>query len=142
MKRGSGAAVWRIFENGIEPLDVADLQDAIVLLRDLDQLGGLRGILGHRLFDEDVFALREQRFGDFKMRDGGGDDVQRVAGGGGFGDGIEDARIVLRGDFAGRVGVGVVNAGEFDLSGGGEFGVDANVILAERAGAEDGDFDF
>ena len=35
----------------------------------------------------------------------------------------------------------VENAGEFHLAGGGEFRINADVILAERAGAEDGDFD-
>jgi hypothetical protein len=50
--------------------------------------------------------------------------------------------LVFLGDFAGGFGVRVVNAGEFNLSGGGEFGVNARVMLAERAGAEDGDFDF
>jgi hypothetical protein len=30
MKRGSGDGGFEIFENGIEPLDVADLQDAIL----------------------------------------------------------------------------------------------------------------
>ena len=120
---------------------MADLQDAILLLRELDQFGGLRGVVGHRFFDQHVFALREQRFGQLEMRDGGRDDVQRVAGGGGFGDGIENARVVFGGDFAGGLGVGVINAGEFDLSGGGQFGVDADVFFAERAGAEDGHFD-
>ena len=57
MKRGSVATRFEIFENGIEPLDVADLQDAILLLRELDQFGGLRGVVGHRFLDQDVFAL-------------------------------------------------------------------------------------
>jgi hypothetical protein len=38
--------------------------------------------------------------------------------------------------------MGIVNAGEFDLSGGMEFGVNTGVMLTERTGAEDGDFDF
>ena len=76
------------------------------------------------------------------MRGGGRDDVQRVAGGGGLGDGSEDAQLVFLGDFAGGFGVRVVNAGEFHLAGGVEFGINAGVMLAERAGAEDGDFDF
>jgi hypothetical protein len=40
-------------------------------------------------------ALIQQFFGDFKMRGGGSDDVQRVAGGGGFGDGIENPGLVF-----------------------------------------------
>ena len=73
-----GGDGFEIIENGIEPLDVADLQDAIFLLRELDEFGGLRGVVGHRFFDEHVFALREQLFGEFKMRGGGRDDVERV----------------------------------------------------------------
>ena len=66
----------------------------------------------------------------------------RVAGGGGLGDGVENARAVFGGDFAGGVGGRVVNAGEFHLAGGGQFGVDADVFFAQRAGAEDGDANF
>ena len=137
-----GGDVFEKFENGIEPLDVADLQDEIFFLREFAQLGGLRGAVGHRFFDEDVFAGGEQLFGDVKMRGGGRDDVQRVAGGGGFGDGGENVQLVFRGDFAGGFGVRVVNAGEFHRAGGVEFGINAGVMLAERAGAENGDFDF
>ena len=50
--------------------------------------------------------------------------------------------VVFGGDFAGGVGVGVENAGELNLPGGGEFGVNAGVILSERADAEDGHADF
>ena len=75
------------------------------------------------------------------MGGGGGDDVEGVGTGGGFGGGVKDADVVPDGDFGRGVGVGVKHAGEFDLAGGGEFGVDANVLLAERAGAEHGDFD-
>jgi len=79
---------------------VADLQDAIFLLGNLNQFGGLLGAVGHRLFDENVFALREQLFGDIKMRGGGRGDVQRVAGGGGLGDGSENVQMVFLRDFA------------------------------------------
>jgi hypothetical protein len=107
-----GGDGFKINENGIEPLDVADLQDAILLLREFAQLGGLLGAVGHRFFDEDVFALLQQQFGEFKMRGGGRDDVQRVGGGSGFGDGVENAHIVFGGDFAGGFGRRIVNAGE------------------------------
>jgi len=49
-----GRCGFEIFENGIEPLDVADLQDAIFPLRELHEFGGLGGVVGHRFFDEDV----------------------------------------------------------------------------------------
>jgi hypothetical protein len=137
-----GRGGFQIMKNGIEPLDVADLQDAVFLLRNLNQLGGLRGIVGHRLFDQDVPALLEQLFRDLKMSRGGRDNVERVAGSGGFGDGIENVRVVPGRDFAGSIRIRVENAGEFHQTGGGEFGVNADVILTERAGAKNGDFDF
>ena len=136
-----GGDGFEIFKNGIEPLDVADLQNAIVLPGQLDEFGGLGGVVGHRFFHQHMLALLQQRFGQIKMRGRGRDDVQGVAGGGGFGDGIKNARTVFGGDFARGVGVGVEDAGEFHLAAGGEFGVDADVVLSQRAGAEDGDFD-
>ena len=45
-------------------------------------------------------------------------------------------------DFSGGVGIRVENAGEFDKTGGGEFGVNADMVLAERTGAKDGYPDF
>ena len=128
-------------ENRIEPLDMADLQDAILLLREFAQFGGLLGAVGHRFFDQDVFALLQQQFGEFKMRGRGRDNIQRVGGGSGLGDGVENARIMFGGDFAGGFGRRIVNAGEFNLSRRRQLGVDADVVLSERPGAEDGDFD-
>jgi len=129
-------------ENRIEPLDVADLQDEIFLLREFAQFGGLLGTVGHRLLDEDMFALCEQLFGDVKMRRRGRDDVQRVARVGGLGDGGEDAQLMFLGDFFGGVPVRIVNAGEFNVTGGVEFGINAGVMLTEGTSAEHGDFDF
>ena len=60
--RVSGHA-FEILENGIEPLDVTDLQDALALLRQFHQFGGLRGVVGHRLLHQHVLALLQQRFG-------------------------------------------------------------------------------
>ena len=138
---GFGRSGLEKFENGIEPLDVADLQDEIFLLRQFAQLGGLGGTIGHRLFDEDVFAGGEQLFGEVKMRRRGRGDVQRIAGSRSFGDGIEDVQLVFCGDGARGFGVRIVNAGEFNGPSGVEFGVNAGVMLTERPGAENGDFD-
>ena len=44
-------------------------------------------------------------------------------------------------NFPGGVGIRVENAGELHQTGAGEFSVNADVVLAERAGAENGDFD-
>jgi hypothetical protein len=46
------------------------------------------------------------------------------------------------GDPAGGVGNHIIDTDELDFAGGREFGVDAGVFLAQRAGAEDGDADF
>ena len=40
------------------------------------------------------------------------------------------------------LGDGVVDADELDLPRGGQLGVNAHMLLAQRAGAEDGHFDF
>src|SRR5664280_1032748 len=76
------------------------------------------------------------------MRGGGRDDVERVGIFSGFGDGIENAQFMFRGDFFCRVGMRVENSREFDLSRFFECGINPRMMLTERAGAEDGDFDF
>src|SRR5262245_46322194 len=90
-----------VFENRIEALDVSDLKDAVVLGGKLDQFGSLRGVIGHRFFEQQMFALLQQRFGDFEMRGGGGNDVESVTGLGGLGDGTESANPVFVGELAG-----------------------------------------
>ena len=121
---------------------MADLQHAILLLRELDQFGGLRGVVGHRFLDQDVFALlRAIALAMSKCVVVGVTMFSASLAAAASAMELKTRSIVFRGDFAGGFGVGVVNAGEFDLSGGGEFGINADVMLPERAGAEDGDFD-
>jgi hypothetical protein len=137
-----GRDAFNKFENGIEPLDVADLQNQIFFLREFAKFGGLRGIIGHRFFDKDVFAAREQSFCDFKMRGRRRDDVQRVGIFGGFSNGIKIFYVVLRGKFFCGFGVRVENSREFYVAGFFQFGINACVMLAERTGAEHGNTDF
>lgn len=139
---GFGRGGLEKFENGIEPLDVADLENEIFLEREFAEFGGLRGFASHWFLDEDVFTGGEELLGDFVMRGGGRGDVQRIAGGSGFGDGCEYVQLVFLRDATGGFRVGVVDACEFDLASGVKFGINAGVMLTERPGAENGDFDF
>ena len=66
-------------EDRIEPLDMADLKHAAVCRRELGELSRMGGRIRDGLFDEEVFAPREEDFSDFVMRvgrraDGGGID--------------------------------------------------------------------
>ena len=78
MKRGSGAAVSRYLKTGLNRSTWPTCRTQFFCCASWIEFGGLRGVVGHRFFDEDVFALREQLFGEFEMRGGGRDDVQRV----------------------------------------------------------------
>ena len=89
-----------------------------------------------------MFPLCEQLLGDVEMCGGGRDDVERVAGGGGLGDGREHAQLMFLCDFASGFSVRIINAREFHLTGGVQFSIDAGMMLTERACAEHGDFDF
>ena len=73
----------QVVEDRVEPLDVADLQHAVVLPGQAHEVGGLPGVVGHRFLDEQVFALLEQRLGQVVMRDRGRDDTQGVRSRGG-----------------------------------------------------------
>ena len=119
---------------------MADLQDAIVLLRELDQFGGLRGVVGHRFLDEDMFAALQKQLGQLEVRDGGGDDADGVGVVGNFRDRTQRVGVMFGRDVAGDLVIGVVDADEVHQTGGGHLGVDAHMLLAERAGAENGDF--
>ena len=134
--------VFKIFENGIKPLDVSNLQHAIFLLRELDEFARLGAAIRHRLFNEYVFALGEQWFGNFKMRCRGRGDVQRIGILRGLGNGTENLRAMFSPDPVRGIGVGVADPGELDLPGLFQFRIDARMVLAERADAQDGDADF
>ncbi len=75
-----GGHAFQVGEDGIEPFDVADLQHAAVLLRELDQFGRLGSVIGHRLLDQHVPPLLEQRLGQVEVRRGGRNDVHGVTG--------------------------------------------------------------
>jgi hypothetical protein len=137
-----GGDTFEILEDGIEALDVADLEDAAVLVRKLDQLGGLRGVVGHRLLDQNVLASKDQLFGEIEVSGGRRNDAEGIGGFGGFGNGREDAGARFLSDAAGSVGSDIVHSGKLNFAVVGEFSVDARVFLAERSGAEDGDTDF
>ena len=132
---------FEVFENRVEPLDVADLKDAAVLLRELDQFCRLVCVVGHRFFDEHMLALLEQGFGEVEMRRRGRHNVQRVARVDGLGHGAESAHAVFCGDLPRRFSDHVVNAGKLDQRRIRQFRINARVFLAERTDTEHRDFD-
>ena len=101
----------------------------------LHQLRGLRGAVGHGFFDQQVFALLQEDLRQFKMGVSWGDDAEGFAGLGGIGGRGKGLDAILFGEALGGLRLKVVNAGEFDRTGGGEFGIDAGVLLAEGARA-------
>jgi hypothetical protein len=110
---------------------VANLQHAVFLLRELDEFACLRAAIRHRFFNEYVFSLREQGFGDFKMGRGGSGDVQGVGILSGFGNGIENLRAMFASDFIRRIGICVIEPSKLDLAGLFQFRIDARVVLAQ-----------
>ena len=142
MKRGSVRDGFKVVEDGIEPLDVADLQDAILLPGQLDEFGRLRGVVGHRLFDEHVFALLEQRPGEVKMRDRGRDNAQRRRWRRPASATEPNTRAL---SFLAAICCAVsASASKMPANSTcparGQIRVNARVFLAERAGAQHGDF--
>jgi len=109
-----GRDCFQVFENRIEPFDVADLQDATVLLRKLNQLGGLRGVVGHRFLDQQMFSLLKQSPGKLVMRRGRSDNAQGIAGRGRLSQGTESPHAMFVCDLSRRFRDHIVNASEFD----------------------------
>ena len=132
---GFGDDLFQIIENRVEPLDVADLEDAVVSPGQLDQLRGLGRVAGHGFFDQNMFAAVQEFAGDIEVGGGGRDDVERIAGCGGFGNRPEHPGVMFCGDLAGSLKVRIEDTGQDDSSGGGQFGVDADMVLPEGSGA-------
>ncbi len=130
----------RRHHRGIEPLDVAHLQDAALACRDHDQPVGLIERRGHGLFDQHVQAGIEKAAADLRV----------ISGGHGEADGVHTRdgqrvqianhlRSEFRGDLRRAIGVGVHHAGEFHAV---KFAPDADVVPAELSGADHGHANF
>jgi len=127
-----------VAEGGVESFDVADLENQAILLSKVDQFGGLKGSLGHRFFDEDMFAGGKERFADLEMSVGWGDYAESIRGLGGGLNGWESDGAALVGDFLRDRVVGIENAREKKCAslGAGEFSVNARVLFPERPGSD------
>ena len=128
----------QIVENRVEPLDVADLQHAVVALGQAHQLGRPVGVVRHRLFDKKMFALLEQRLGQGVVRDRRRDDAQRIGRPGGGLDRVQSHGAVFRGDRLGQGVVGVVHADQLDGTLPVHFTVNPRMLPAKRANAQHG----
>ena len=133
-----GGDLLQIFQYRVEPLEVADLQHQPARLCQPHQLLGLRAVVGDRLLDEQVFAVFEQRGGDLEVVFGRRHDAQRVARAGESLGAVEHARAGLG---HGALGGGAVNVEHTHQFRFGQFGINAHVVLAEMADANDADFD-
>ena len=135
-KPGLGGNALQVLENRIESFDVADLQDALVLLRQLDQLRCLRCVVGHRLLHQHMSAPLQKGFGQLEMRGCRRYNAQRVAGLHRLGEGIERAHsIFLRQFLHGLVG-DIVEPDELHFAGRSQLAIDPHMLLAQRAGAQ------
>ena len=139
---GLGGHLFEIVEHGVEPFYMADLEDEVLGAGEVDEHGGLIGVIGHGLFDEHMFALAEEGGGDVEMRDGGRDDAEGFGGGGSFFERTKDWDMKLIGDFACGFGGVVVDADEIDLAALSQLGIDTRVLFSERASSDDGDLWF
>ena len=119
---------------GVEALDVADLEPGAALRRGGDEVARVLDAVGHGLLDEDGDAAPEERQRDGVMVERGDDDAdglraveQEVRRLGPFG-------LEFPGDGARRGGVAVHDADQLGIR---QPGVDAGVLLAEMADADD-----
>lgn len=127
-----------IFEHRVESLDVTDLNQTAVALREFNQLSRLRHVIRHRLLDEQMFAASEQRFRNFKMRRGRRDDVECVTAIESFFDGTEGTRAKFFREGLGGLRSRIEYACECHRARRRHFGINARVMLTQRACAEHG----
>ena len=135
-----GGDFLKVGHDGVEPFDMPDLEDGAFLPRQRHQFPGLGGVVGHRFFHQGVFARRKNAFGEVEMRVRRRYDAEGISRGEGLVERGEGRDAVFLGDFGGLAGRKVMDAGEVDLAGGSEFGIDAGMFLAQGADPEHRDF--
>ena len=109
-----GRDLLQVSENWIEPFDMANLQNATVLLGDPHKFAGLRRFIRHRLLDQQMLPLFEQTFGQIEVSRGWGDYAQRVAGGSSFARRCEWPDSISLSGLAAKTGIQVKDTGEMD----------------------------
>ena len=137
-----GRDFFQIIVDGVEPFDMTHLQEAIVLLSQLDQFGGLRGAVGHGLLDKEMFAFQQGRFSEIEMRRCRCDDADGVTGLSGFLDRAKCTHAIFFGEPSGGVVSNIIETNEICLLRLMQFGINPHVFLAQRAGANDADLYF
>jgi len=126
-------------ENGwVEALEVADLEDAVVLGGELNEVPGALEIEGDGLLDEDVEAGFDELTADFGMGNRGHRDYAGIGVIGEFLERGEGARVKFCRCGGGCLFVAIKDAGEL---GTGEIFEYADVIAPECAGSGNGDAD-
>ena len=128
----------------VEALEVADGDDAGVLLGEVEDVVGLGECGGEGLLDKEVEAGEEELLGDFGVVGGGDADgcgVECEVGGEQFGDVGEGGDVVGGGVGGAALGDGVDERYELDEVRVSEFqfAVDAKVIPPKGSGADDCD---
>ncbi len=136
---GAGELGFEGAQGGVEAFDVADLEDEFLFLGDANQFAGLGGVVGNRFFDEEMAAFIKKQGADLVVGAGRGGDGDGFALFSGLFDGGELFDVVLGGDAGPDVGILVVDADEFGI---GDLGIDAGVLAADMAHADDSDFQF
>ena len=133
--RGNGL---EIMENGIEPLDMADLQDAVPLTGQLNQFGRLSRIVSHRFFDQHVFAGQQECLGKLKMCFGGRDDAYGIAGRDKLVQGLKRIHPMALRNSSCDIASGVIDAGQIYFSRCSQLRINARVLFAQGSRATDG----
>ena len=121
----------QVFEDRVEAFDMADLEHAVLLLGQLDQVGGLGGVVGHRLLDQHVAALLQECLGQLEVGCRRRNDAHGIAGGGGLGQRPESANAVLLRETLGRISRSIIDANELELPRGSQLRVNPDMLLAE-----------
>jgi len=130
----------RSSDGGVEAFEVADLKDAAMRCSGGDERVRLCQRGGDGLFNEEIEAGGEQLAANpavvhsgYAKRDGG----DAEPGSEEFVDGVKDGNSVLSRNGSSDSRVGVYRGGESDGAGGLKFAIDAQMVAAEGACADD-----
>ena len=139
---GIGGDFFQVGENRVETLDVAGLQNHVLLPRQPHQLGRLGGVIGHGFFHQHVLAGGDEAAGQFKMGGGRRDHAKGLGPRHGLLQRGKKADSEFFGDFGPLRAGDVINASKDGLAGGGEVRIKTGVFLAQSSNPDDGDVKF
>ena len=138
---GLGGLFLKVLKDRVKSFHVADLKNLAPFSAEGDQFGGLGRRLGHRFFDEDVFVLLQEIFGNAEVSCGGSGDAYGLGFGGECLQRSGNGNSMFFANSFGGARVLIVNPAKLHNAGASHLSVKTRMLPPQSPNTDDGHLD-